>query len=119
MLFDSYHYRVPTEAYSPWNFSNDSYFKQEGRSRPKILVDKNVLRSTMQELHREYKQAHVLDEDRKYQLLQHMIALTLESKLFASHDEINDFFMWTEDDFRPMKQDFSANFMHRWLALTA
>ena len=38
--------------------------------------------------------------------------------MFASHEEVNDFFMWTDDQFRPMKQDYSANFMQRWLALT-
>ena len=42
-------------------------------------------------------------EVQKYQLLKEMMAIALKKKLFASNEEINDFFMWTEDDFRPMK----------------
>ena len=57
-------------------------------------------------------------DDQKYQVMKHMIEQALKRRLFASHEEINDFFMWTENDFRPMMQDYTAEFMQRWLALT-
>ena len=58
-------------------------------------------------------------DQKQYRLLKRFSFHAMQTKLFTSQDESNDFFMWAEHDFRPMKQDFSANFMNRWLALTA
>ena len=54
----------------------------------------------------------------RYDQMKRMISETLRQHLFSSQEEINDFFMWTDDQFRPMKQSYSSAFMQRWLALT-
>jgi len=42
-------------------------------------------------------QAEFLEDDRKYFLMKNMILLTLKRQLFSSYEEINDFFLWTDD----------------------
>ena len=97
-MFDSDHYVVPTVAYNPASYSNESYFEHfNAKSRPRILADKVSLRQHMQEIHSEYMQAEFLEDDRKYFLMKNMILLTLKRQLFSSYEEINDFFLWTDD----------------------
>lgn len=114
-LYDSYHYLVPTEKYNPQDYLNGCYLN---RSRPRILAANNILTQAMEDLNNTLSGKNSLAEEQKYVLLKQLTSISLKKNLFASSEEINDFFMWTFNNFRPIKQEFSTDFMNRWLALT-
>ena len=85
-------------SYNPAHFSNESYFENfNQKSRPRILVDKAELRQKMQEIHSKYMEHEYDRSDEKYALMKRMTKSTLTEHLFSSHEEIHDFFMWTDD----------------------
>ena len=75
VMYDSYHYVVPTIAYNPSQFSNEQYFEKfNAQSRPGVLVDKPTLRQSMQQIHYDYSRTDNVSSENKFFAMKRMVA---------------------------------------------